>query len=254
MEDNLAGHFSFLPGQTEGMLVEERSDLVLVDSGLPSDTFNAVCRAKLGRENAARRIEAAVLHFRRKNLSFSWWVGLLCEPATLDEELKKHGLSFAEKEVGMAADISRLPEPTTIPDGLKIRRVSDERELSDYARVIAANWNPTDEAVSAFYTRVATPALASDCPARFFLGYAQGKPVAARECFLYAGVAGVYNVVTLTTARRRGFGRALTLAALQEAREAGYSTAVLQASDQGESIYTRLGFVECSAFREYKPD
>jgi hypothetical protein len=109
MEDNLAGHFSFLPGQTEGMLVEERSDLVLVDSGLPSDTFNAVCRAKLGRENAARRIEAAVLHFRRKNLPFSWWVGPLSEPATLDEELKKHGLSFAEKEVGMAADISLCP-------------------------------------------------------------------------------------------------------------------------------------------------
>jgi GNAT superfamily N-acetyltransferase len=67
----------------------------------------------------------------------------------------------------------------------------------------------------------------SDCPARYFLGYAQGKPVAASECFLYAGVAGVYNVVTLTTARRRGFGRALILAALQEAREAGYSTTVL---------------------------
>lgn len=74
MEDNLAGHFTFLPGLTEGMLVEEGLDLVLVDSGLPADTFNAVCRAKLGRACAARRIEGAILHFRRKNLPFSWWV------------------------------------------------------------------------------------------------------------------------------------------------------------------------------------
>ena len=43
----------------------------------------------------------------------------------------------------MAADISRLPEPTAIP-GLEILRVSDERELSDYVRVTAADWNPPD--------------------------------------------------------------------------------------------------------------
>jgi hypothetical protein len=55
MEDNLAGHFSFLPGLTEGMLVEEEPDLVLVDSDLPTDTFNAVCRARLGRDSAAHR-------------------------------------------------------------------------------------------------------------------------------------------------------------------------------------------------------
>src|SRR5215204_4586396 len=147
----------------------------------------------------------------------------------------------------MAADLSRLPEPTTIPDGLKIRRVSDERGLSDYAQVIAANWDPPDEAVSTFYARVAPALLEPDCPARLLLGYVQGKPVVASECFLYAGVAGLYNVVTLPTARQRGFGSALTLAALLKAREAGYRTAVLQASARGQSIYARLSFVECGA-------
>ena len=120
--------------------------------------------------------------------------------------------------------------------------------------MLAANRDPPDEAVSDFYARVAPAVLDPDCPARLFLGYAQGKPVAASECFLFAGVAGLYNVVTITTARRRGFGNALTVAALVEARKTGYSTAVLQASAQGKSIYARLGFVECGAFREYKPD
>ena len=204
--------------------------------------------------SVAPRIEAAILHFRSKNLPFSWWVGPLSEPATLNEELERYGLSFAEEEIGMAADISHLPEPATNPDGLEIRRVSDERELSDYAQVIAANWNPPDEAVSAFFSRDATPVLEPDCPARLFLSYTLGEPVAASECFLYAGVAGIYNVVTTTRARRRGFGSALTIAALREARGAGYRTAVLQASAQGRNIYARLGFVECGAFRVYKPD
>jgi hypothetical protein len=63
MEDNLTDHLSFLPSVTEGMIAEEDPDLVLVDSGLPSDTFNAVCRARLGGHTgvaARRRIEAAV--------------------------------------------------------------------------------------------------------------------------------------------------------------------------------------------------
>lgn len=227
--------------------------LILVDSGLPTDTFNAVCSAKPGRDGVGRRIETAVLHFRRKNLPFSWWVGPLSAPATLGEELERHGLSFSEKEIGMAADISHQSEPAATPEGLETRRVSDERELYDYALVIAANWEPPDEAVSAFYASVATPALEPDCPARLFLGRVQGKPVAASECFLFAGVAGVYNLVTTKSARRGGFGRALTNAALVDASEAGYRTAVLRASAQGRSIYARLGFVECGAFREYEP-
>jgi hypothetical protein len=163
MEANLVGHFSYLPGVTVGMLVEEGPDVVLVDSGLPTDTFNSVGRERWGGDSAPRqRIEESILHFRRKNLLFSWWVGPLSEPATLGEELQRSGLSFAEQEVGMAADISHVPEPTAIPYGLTIRRVSDVRELSDYARVIAANWDPPDEAVSDFYARVATAVLDPD--------------------------------------------------------------------------------------------
>ena len=66
MEENLAGHVSFLPGVTEGMLVEAASDL-------PTHTFNAVCRAKLGRDSATRqRIEESILHVRSKCLPLSW--------------------------------------------------------------------------------------------------------------------------------------------------------------------------------------
>ena len=45
MEDNLVGHFSYLQQHTEGMVVRESPSLVLVSSGLPTDTFNVVyCR------------------------------------------------------------------------------------------------------------------------------------------------------------------------------------------------------------------
>ena len=98
----------------------------------------------------------------------------------------------------------------------------------------------------------APAALRPDSPARYFVGYLDGAPVAASECYLACGVAGVYNVVTLVQARRQGIGTALTAAALGAARTEGYRMAVLQASAASQSIFARLGFVVCGAVRVYK--
>ena len=51
-------------------------------------------------------------------------------------------------------------------------------------------------------------------------------------------------VATLPSARRRGFGAAITLAALLDGRNLGYRIGVLQSSDQGFPVYRRMGFVE----------
>jgi predicted acetyltransferase len=53
--------------------------------------------------------------------------------------------------------------------------------------------------------------------------------------------------------RRRGFGAALSLQPLLDARQQGYRTAILQASDEGARVYKRLGFEPFGQIREYKP-
>jgi hypothetical protein len=44
----------------------------------------------------------------------------------------------------------------------------------------------------------------------------------------------------------------MTLRPLLDAREQGYRTGGLQASAEGESVYTRLGFRVTGQFTEYK--
>ena len=54
--------------------------------------------------------------------------------------------------------------------------------------------------------------------------------------------SGVYNVLTLERARRRGVGTALTWAAVAAGKAWGLDTIVLQSSPMAESMYRAMGF------------
>lgn len=253
MEDNQVDHMTYLARRLPGATVRDEPGLLLVDSGLPTDTFNVVCRTRLRAQDADVRIAAALAHFRAKSFPFAWWVGPGAMPEDLDARLTAHGLVRAEEEQGMAMDLSQLPARLSLPPGVSVRRVSTERELADFARVVASNWEPLDTNVQDFYARTARVSLTPDSPVRFFLGLLDGEPVATSECHLSHGVAGLYSVSTLKAFRRRGLGAALTLAPLLDAREAGYRTATLQASTEGQGVYARLGFEPRGVFRVYQP-
>ena len=54
--------------------------------------------------------------------------------------------------------------------------------------------------------------------------------------------AGLYDMGVLPRVRRRGYGRALTLAALARARELGCASVTLNATAEGELLYRSVGF------------
>ncbi len=250
---NLTAHAGWVQNRCAGMRVRETDDYVLIDSGLPCDTFNFVCRARLEAKTAAQRIQAALNYFTAVRRPFAWWLSPGDQPADLADLLQAAGLQEAETEEAMVADLSQLAEADLAPQGLRIRRVRTASGIQDFGRVVAANWNPPDLDVLRFYD-MATPVLLDRAAALWlYVGYVDDNPVASAELAVGGGVVGLYNICTRVDYRRRGFGTALTLQPLLDARAQGHRRAILQASRQGAPIYRHLGFETFGQITEYKP-
>jgi ribosomal protein S18 acetylase RimI-like enzyme len=143
----------------------------------------------------------------------------------------------------MAADLASLSEPPT-PDGLLVEQVRDPQALERHVRTSAVGFGSGTILTEALLLLYRTLAATGDGPPYLFLGSLDQVPVATSMVLPAGGVAGIYNVATVPWARRRGFGRAMTLAALRHGRDLGYRVGALGSSRMGYRVYSRMGFRE----------
>lgn len=230
--------------RTGGWEVHEDAHLTWFYSGLSDSERNGVLRTNLTPDEANASITDMLAWFDDRNVPLSWWGGPSRRPVDLSARLVAHGLISEGEDPGMAADLHALNEDLPLPAGFAVERVRDVEAVRRWLRVLrmAHSRDPDD---SRLPLAVYSPAAFDDAhPLRLYIASVNGAPVATALVMLAAGVAGVYYVATIPAARRQGIGAGLTLAALRDARAAGYHIGVLGASQMGVSVYQRLGFRE----------
>lgn len=254
IKDNLFEWYEYL-GRSPKAERYESPELNWLLTGISHPFMNVVLRTQLHPNSADPRIEETLAHFRSKESpQLSWWLEPGTQPADLGKHLLVHGFTYSKGALGMAVDLLALNEDWPSPSGLTIEAVGDGEALAQWIHPFFmgfgghAGFGGRDERKASFEL---FSGLGFEMPLRSYVGWLDGKPVAASQLFLGAGVAGIYCVATVPEARGQGIGGALTLAPLREARAMGYRIGILQASPMGESVYRRLGFQEYGRLSNY---
>jgi GNAT superfamily N-acetyltransferase len=98
-----------------------------------------------------------------------------------------------------------------------------------------------------------TPEYAADPDLGVFVGYHNGRGVTAGQLLRVGPFATVAGVGTLPEFRGKGYGAALTMAALLEGRKRGCVAGALRSGPLSMPLYQRLGFQLVCRHRTYVP-
>lgn len=94
-----------------------------------------------------------------------------------------------------------------------------------------------------FYSKIwSRVQVGPSTPVRMFVAMKNDRVVGGCHASLACGVACLFNVTTLKSERGQGIGKALSMAAMNSARQLDYRYMVLQSSEMGSPVYKRLGF------------
>jgi hypothetical protein len=134
---------------------------------------------------------------------------------------------------------SAIPASVPAPSrGLEIREVRTAEELAPYREAAFQGFGYPVKAAPLFLNE----GLLTLPQVRLFAGRVEGSVVATSMLIATGTVAGIYWVATLEEHRGRGYGEAVTWAAVAGGAELGCRHASLQASKLGRPVYARMGF------------
>ena len=230
------------------LIAHEEPDVAWAMPGVPSDMRGVVVWAAFEPATVEQRLDQLIAAFDARGTSVIWWYVPDHRPEDLRDRLERRSFRLRDDTAGMAMDLADLPNAVPAPDGVDIVEVDDPEAIARYVDVIIRSMaidHPTLPAnaavVRADHIR---SRLGEDSLSRRFVALLDGEPVATSRLSMAGGVAGLYTMVTLPHAQRRGIGASMAHRAMAAGRDAGMRLGALQATAMGYPIYKKLGFVE----------
>ena len=221
--------------------------------------FKGVWRTRFAPSKVDEAIDETIAWFKARQAPFFfWWTDADTQPANLGERLAARGLFSMEeqqKELAhgivqtaagapcMVADLDQMNQAALnqTPPGFTIEEIRDEQSLHDFKKVFVEAYGIPEWAGQAWVDAALRVGIGRT-PWKMYLGRLDGEPVATNMLFNGGGVASVYAVATVPSARGKGIGGAITLKPLLEAHTLGYRYAVLFSTEMGVHAYERIGF------------
>jgi GNAT superfamily N-acetyltransferase len=235
--ENMIGALTSYGAHVQGGLVRREDGVALIATSLPILLFNQVLVDDDGATEEALADAVATIRARGAEFVVNLRVG--ADDRRIDHmaRLGLSPLSATPWMPGMALH-PLVASTAVLPPGHEIRRVTDAPGFDDLVRAAAAGFGGPEALMRSFLS----PEALADPTVSAYVGYQGGEAVTAGIGVRTDRTIGVYNIATVPSARRRGFGAAITSRITDDAAAAGCDVAVLQASDMGYPVYERLGY------------
>lgn len=242
IDDNLIAYYKGLTNSLGGTFYEHE-DITWFYTGRRSlARFNGVVRVVATKKSPGKIASPILDTFKSQGLPFFW---ADCPPGAipgLGDYLITNGIPLMVRGMpAMARSLDLLPV-LNLPRGVEISTVQTPEDEAGWLKVHMEGFNEPAESRNDFRQYLRHTLTESLTSWKHFLACWQGEPCAISTLLCASQAAGIYHVTTLPAFRGRGFGRALTLAAMHAARELGYSVSVLFATQEGFPLYRKLGF------------
>ena len=170
--------------------------------------------------------------------------GMVCD-AWSRLDLEPFGFELRDTEPWFFRSPGPLAPEDTPPE-LEIVRATTSEEVEEFEAVSVRGFENEDATIEA--GSVHPPAILDDARMTNWIGRIAGRPVAAAMSFATDYAIGVFGVTTIASARQRGYGTAMTRAAILA--DSGLPS-VLAPSPEGEGVYRRLGFRPVGELRKW---
>jgi ribosomal protein S18 acetylase RimI-like enzyme len=231
-----------LAGVLERARYEKRNGYTFL--GFPTFPVRDLNGMWVDNDAAASHIEDAQAEAKELGTPFSIMVREERSPA-VEQAAMDLGFQQTVQFPGMAVTPHEFRD-STVPD-VEVLRVETADGLAQVLAVAAAGFGiPPELAASICSLEVA--ALEGLI---YYLARADGRDVSTAAGFTIGGGTAIFSVATAPDDRGKGYGGAVTAAAVHDGFKAGAEFAVLQSSPIGESVYRRLGFRDVENYLLY---
>jgi GNAT superfamily N-acetyltransferase len=231
---NLAAQWEHIP-HAMGLPCARWEDAWATDLGSPSPFPNSATLLRPLAEDAAEELVERLDAFYAGQPGGPWMIWSAWPTPDLS--------AYDMRLMGYPPLMVRLPGALPpAPPELRIVEARDNATLRDLDTVMIEGY-PIHEMRSD--DQRLTDARALGGPMRFYVGYLGDEPVTCAASYISEREVGVYMVATMPHARGKGYGGAVTAAATASAPDL---PATLQASDDGQPVYARLGFQRVAPF------
>lgn len=246
-DENLKDSIKHQISNMENVKMYETENYMIYSIGVESTDAHLNGALCLNDDYAEEMLKKADDFFNDLGLDYTVWVRDHAD-FKLEALLKDRGLTPKRSPGSAVMAIEERIREAELPEGFKVKGVNNRDDIENFAQVIKEAFEKTDIEIEKMYETEET--LVHDDIIAYVI-YKDDEPVSAVMTVISEEVAGIYWVGTVKSARGQGLGSFITQIATNAGFDSGKNLVILQASEAGERVYTKLGYQTITRYRVY---